>query len=247
MNAQVALYQAIAAAKENNWKAAIEFNQIILKQNPNDVGALNRLGVSHLQIDQVKEARAAFDQVLALDKANSIARKNISRIDTNQKPVAPSFSREVFIEEPGRTKTAELHRLAGKNILDGLAIGQECDLKPKNRYISVEANGIYIGALPEDISFRLAKLIETGNTYYCGIRSFSPNHCNVYIKELTQSVVNENVHSFPVSKSSVAAINDVDDHLLMEDDIPVQIVDSDTDVEKSLDDIEPEESPEAAR
>jgi tetratricopeptide (TPR) repeat protein len=242
MNAQTALYQAINAAKESNWAVAIDCNQAILDQNPNDVGALNRMAVAYLQLKDAKKAKAMFKQVLQIDKSNPIAKKNLARLENNQAAVVPTFSREDFIEEPGKTKTVELHRLAGKNVLDNLAIGLECDLKPKNRYISVEHKGSYIGALPEDISFRLAKLIETGNTYFCCIKSFSSSHVNAYIKELSRSVTNENVHSFPVSKSSVAAINDVDDHLLLEDEIPVQIVDSDSDVEKSLDDLEPEDN-----
>lgn len=246
MNAQTALYQAINAAKDSNWPMAIECNQAILDQNPNDVGALNRMAVAHLQLKDVKKAKSMFKRVLEIDKSNSIAKKNLARLDNNQATVVPTFSREDFIEEPGKTKTVELHRLAGKNVLDSLAIGMECDLKPKNRYISVETSGNYIGALPEDISFRLAKLIETGNTYFCCIRSFSASHCSIYIKELSRSVENENVHSFPISKNSLAAINDVDDHLLLEDDIPVQIVDSDSDVEKSLDEIEPDDNNEAS-
>lgn len=242
MNAQTALYQAINAAKDSNWTLAIEYNQAILDQNPNDVGALNRMAVAYLQLNESQKAKEMFKQVLEIDKSNSIAKKNLSRLQNNQAPVAPTFSREDFIEEPGKTKTVELHRLAGKSVLDSLNIGLECDLKPKNRYISVESNGNYIGALPEDISFRLAKLIETGNTYFCCIKSFSSSHCSVYIKEVARSAENENFHSFPVSKNSVAAINDVEDHLLLEEDIPVQIVDSDSDVEKSLDEIEPEDS-----
>jgi len=246
MNAQTALYQAINAAKESNWSVAIECNQAILDQNPHDVGALNRMAVAHLQLGDAKKAKAMFKQVLEIDKSNPIAKKNLARLENNQATIAPSFSREDFIEEPGKTKTVDLHRLAGKNILDSLSIGIECDLKPKNRYISVEHRGNYVGALPEDISFRLAKLIETGNTYFCCIRSLSASHVSVYIKELIRSVANENSHSFPVSKNSVAAINDVDDHLLLEDDIPVQIVDSDSDVEKSLDELEPEENNDAS-
>lgn len=247
MNAQTALYQAINAAKDSNWPVAIECNQSILDQNPHDVGALNRMAVAYLQLDEVKKAKAMFKQVLSIDKSNPIAKKNLVRLENNQAPVAPSFSREDFIEEPGKTKTVELHRLAGKNVLDSLSIGLECALKPKNRYISVENQSNYVGALPEDISFRLAKLIDTGNTYFCCIRSVSGSHVSVYIKELSRALKNENVHSFPVSKSSVAAINDVDDHLLLEDDIPVQIVDSDTDVEKSLDELEPEDSNDSHR
>lgn len=241
MNAQTALSQAIAAAKDQNWSAAIEYNQSILENNSNDVGALNRLGVAYSQLGKSKLAKAAFQQVLDIDKSNPIARKNLDRLKNNQATAVPTFTKQDFIEEPGKTKTVELHRLAGKNVLDALAIGQECQLKPKNRYISVESNDTYIGSLPEDVSFRLAKLIDTGNVYYCCVRSFSGTHCSVYIKELSRSKKNQDVNSFPVSRTTMSALNDFDT-LLLDDDIPVEVVDSDTDVERTLEDVEPEEN-----
>lgn len=241
MNAQTALSQAIAAAKDQNWSAAVEYNKTILEQNANDVGALNRLGVAYSQLGKNKLAKSAFQQVLDIDKSNPIARKNLARLKNNQATAVPTFTTQDFIEEPGKTKTVELHRLAGKNVLDILGIGQECQLKPKNRYISVESNDVYIGSLPEDISFRLAKLIETGNTYYCCIRSFSPNHCSVYIKELSRSKKNSEINSFPVNRAAMSALNDFDT-LLLDDDIPVEVVDSDTDVERTLEDVEPEDN-----
>jgi tetratricopeptide (TPR) repeat protein len=221
MNAQTALLQAITAAKHQDWDAAVSYNLAILENSPTDVGALNRLGVSYLQLGKVSEAKSAFQQVLDIDKSNSIAKKNVSKLNSNHAAVAPTFCQEDFIEEPGKTKTVELHRLAGKNILDNLAIGQQCELKPKNRYISIESSGVYVGALPEDLSFRLSKLIETGNIYSACIRSFSSNHCSVYIKETFRSPKNQDVHSFSPTKNTLAAINEVDEHLLFDDEVPV--------------------------
>lgn len=214
MNAQIALTQAIAAAKDQNWQVAIDLNKQLLEQNPADLGALNRLGIAYAQLGDMKEAKAAFESVLSLDKANIIAKKNLVKLKTQPEQLAPSFTTQDFIEEPGKTKTVDLHRLAGKPVLDTLVIGQECELKPKNRYISVDVADAYVGALPDDISFRLAKLLETGNTYFCCIRSVSANHCSVYIKELTRSKHNAEVNSFPVSKSYFgAAINELEDLL----------------------------------
>ncbi len=214
MNAQLALSQAINAAKSQNWSVAVDLNQQLLEQNPADLGALNRLGIAFAQLGKLEDAKQAFEGVLSIDKANAIAKKNLQKLKTQPNQVSPSFTSQDFIEEPGRTKTADLHRLAGKPVLESLIIGQECELKPKHRYISVEMGNTYIGALPDDISFRLAKLIETGNTYYCCIRSVSANNCSVYIKELTRSAKNAEVNSFPVSKSYFgAAINELEELL----------------------------------
>lgn len=233
MSSQALLQQAINAAKNQHWDEAVQINQELLDINDQDVGALNRLGIAYIQLNKVSEAKKAFEQVLSIDKFNAIAKKNIGKLKNNQVPTTPLFSKQDFIEEPGKTRTVELHRLAGKNVLDGLAVGQECQLKPKNRYISVEtAEGVYVGALPEDISFRLAKLIETGNVYYCCIRSFSGSHCSVYIKELSRSEANQYISSFPTSKASGSGFSEIDEDLMLEDDLPVEITEAESDIEK---------------
>jgi tetratricopeptide (TPR) repeat protein len=229
---------AISAAKLQQWDQAAQFNQEILELDQRDLGALNRLGVSYLQLDQKSKAKSAFQQVVALDKSNTIARKHLDRIKQNQKIVAPTFTSNTFIEEPGKTKAVDLHRLASKDVLEDLTIGSPCELKPKNRYISIEAHNNYIGALPEDLSFRLTKLMKNGNTYTCHVRSISPAHCVIFLREAQRSKKNQFINSFPSTKLAVSSINDVDDALIKEEDIPVQIVNTDSDVEKTLNDID---------
>lgn len=209
---------AIAAAKASEWTKAVEYNQEILEQTPSDIPALNRLGLAQLQLQDIKAAKATFQSVLEIDKTNSIAHKQLERIKTNQINTTPSFTRNHFIEEPGKTKIVELHRLSGRQVLDTLSVGQSCTLKLKNRYISVETeDGRYIGALPEDISFRLTKLIQTGNTYHISLHSCSNNQCTVYLKELARSPKNIDIHSFPPSKTAGNAHSELDDRFLIED------------------------------
>lgn len=219
--------QAINAAKSQDWSAAVAINTQLLEINESDVGALNRLGVAQLQLGQASKAKASFQKVIQLDRSNTIAKKHLDRLKSNQTPASPSFSQVYFIEEPGKTKIVELHRLAGKQVLDVLAVGQSCELKPKNRYISVESNQTYIGALPEDLSFRLTKLLKNGNEYQSFVYSTSNHSCIIYIREVVRSVANQDVHSFPLVKSNLATINDLDQDFLFEDNIPVQMLDSD--------------------
>ncbi len=222
---------AIAAAKAGDWAKAVEINRDIIASTPQDISALNRLGMALLQTAEPKEAKECFTKVLEIDKTNSIAKKQLDRIKSNNTPPTPTFNKNYFIEEPGKTKIAELHRLSGKQMLDTLAVGMSCALKLKNRYISVETeDGKYIGALPEDISFRLTKLIQTGNTYHCSIHSCSSNQCSVYMKELVRGEQNKDIHSFPTSKMS-GAHNDVDDRFLIEgfeDEDGIMDLDDDT-------------------
>lgn len=237
--------QAVNAAKRLDWQAAIEINSSLLELNPKDLGALNRLGVAFIQNGQAAQAKATFEQVIALDKSNSIAIKHMTGIATNQTMKAPSFTSEQFIEEPGTTKIVELHRLANKNVLFNLSIGQPCSLVPKNRYLSIETQGNeYVGALPEDLSFRLTKLIKRGNEYECFVYSTTEKSCSVYLKEAVRSAKNSDLNSFPQSKTALTAINDVDESFLLEDNIPVEIVETDNDQERTLDDIETEDEKE---
>lgn len=231
--------QAIQAAKNGNWEAALEKNQELLEINPNDIGALNRSAIAYLQLGKLKEAKTALEFVLTLDKSNQIARKHLTNIKDKKKAKKPSFSSEQFIEEPGVTKIVELHRLASKNLLQDLDVGQPCTLVPKNRYISVETtDGEYVGALPEDLSYRLTKLIKRGNTYECFIHSANDKECHLYIKETSRSKKNEHINSFPLNRTAIAAINDVDERFLLEENIPVAIVSTDEDQERTIDEID---------
>jgi len=214
--------QAIQAAKNLDWSKAIDLNTEILSNNENDISALNRLGLAYLQLNDPKKAKNSFLKVLNIDKTNNIAKKNISRIKNNQKAWVESFTNNDFIEEPGKAKIIQLHRLAGKTVLHSLSTGKTCFLVPKSRYISVETNSkIYIGALPEDISFRLSKLIKDGNTYLCTIHSCTERHCYVHIKEDKKSKKNSHINSFPLGKNSYSSKNPNDD-VIVEKNIPVQ-------------------------
>ncbi len=228
---------AIAAAKRADWQAAVEFNSMLLQHNATDVSALNRLGVAHMQLQQKSHAKDAFNKVLEIEKLNPIAKRNLARLKNNGTTVV-SFTSQYFIEEPGKTKTIELHRLAGKQVLDQLSVGQQCELKLKNRYISVECDNQYVGALPEDLSFRLTRLITTGNLYSCTIRSCANNACSVFLKETHRSKKNKEVHSFPPGKLNHSSSADIDDRFLLDEDIPVEVLETDQDYEKSIDEIE---------
>lgn len=240
--------QAIQATKTQDWQLALSLNLQILEQEPNNIPALMRSGIAYVQLEEKSKAVAAFEQVITLDKSNALAKKHLEKLKRNQKILLSRLpSNEELIEEPGKSKTVELHRLAGKEQLENLSVGQLCQLKLKNRFISVEFDKVYIGSLPEDLSARLSKLMNTGNTYNCYIQSLSSTSCSVFIKEVSRSKQNEYVHSFPVAKSQMGGINDMylsDDSLpLQMEDIPLQLVETDADDEKTPDRFDIDEPP----
>lgn len=116
--------KAINAAKSNAWDQAIEYNQQIIDQYPQDINALNRLGFAYLQKQKVRLASRTFQKVLTLEKSNPIATKQLANI--KKKSIsAPEFSSQNFVEEPSKSKIVALHRLAGKQALEKLNRSEE--------------------------------------------------------------------------------------------------------------------------
>lgn len=222
---------AITAAKKFNWQQAIKYNKAIVTQSPQNLEALNRLGQAYIQTDSLKKAKKTFLAVLRVQKNNKIAIKNLERIKNKKTHNINCFSAQAFIDEPGKAKNLQLHRLAGKQVLQNLSIGQTCQLVPKNRFISIEVaeNNTYIGAIPEDVSFRLSKLLKDGNQYCCSISACSDNSCCVYIKETVRSTKNKHLNSFATNK--IGNISNINDEIMLEKHIPVRTISIDDEEE----------------
>ncbi len=190
--------QAVIAAKNGDWKTAKELNEAIIKDNPQDIAAFNRLGVALMHLKKTTQAKKAFTQALKIDPKNKIAKKNLERIKLKLSFDPKITSSNLFVEEPGKTAIIKLCRTTQNQTLNQLTAGDECELKVKKRYISIEKDGKYLGALPDDISFRLIKLMRTGNQYTCYVQTVKNNLCCVYLKEVKRSKRNLNMQSFPV-------------------------------------------------
>jgi hypothetical protein len=219
--------QAVSAAKNSAWDEAVAANQAILEIVPKDISALNRLGFAYLQLQKVRLASRSFQAVLKLEKSNPIALKQLANI--KQKTIsAPEFNSQNFVEEPSKSKIVSLHRLASKQALEKLSVGQELALKLKSRFISIETKDkTYLGSLPEDISLHLSGLVQKGNQYLVLLHSCSKKHCSVFIKETHQSPANRHHHSFasnyhPDKDEAVG-----EDLLLLADDVPFNITNED--------------------
>lgn len=222
---------AINAAKKGDWASAVSINREIIDDAPGSVAAFNRLGFAYLQMGKLRQAQSAFQAVLRLEKHNLIAQKQLTNIK-NKIISTPQFQARNFVEEPSKSKIIALNRLASKQILLELHIGQELVLKPKNRFISVEASDkTYIGSLPEDISLRLSQLIITGNRYLCQVHSNSINSCTVFIREIYQAPANQHKLSFDSVYQPSEEENIGSDLLLLADDVPMSILEDDNDTE----------------
>lgn len=182
---------AISAALCHKWNEAIVTNLSILKDKETDLDAMNRLAHAYTQTGKVDEAKHLYKKILSLDRYNTIAHKNLEKINKISKgKITPilksvlSLSPSLFLEEPGRTKTINLIHPAPLNILSILSVGDPVILYPKKHTIEVRTpDKIYLGALPDDIAFRLIRLIKGGNCYEVCIKCATKNSLSVFMRE----------------------------------------------------------------
>lgn len=185
---------AIDAALFQNWDLAIKINKKLLKDNKKDVEILCRLAYAYTQVGQIDKAKRIYRKILTIDKFNTIAQKNYNKIGSfsNSKRKVQDDIREkvnpsLFIEEPGKTKTVQLIHLAPSSTINKLCIGDTVYLHSKKHSIEIrKADKTYLGALPDDIAFRLIKFIEAGNTYMACIKNIQQKSVTVFIREISR-------------------------------------------------------------
>lgn len=202
--------QAIHSALSENWDEAVKLNLEILSKSPEDIEALNRLGFAYLRCGNIKKAREAYEKVISLDHYNAIALKNLQKAkvqggsktirgsskSSGTKVVSPAF----FLEEPGKTKIVTLVNVAPSRILFSLSIGESVSLVSKKHTVELRGRkGVYLGALPDDLGFRLRRLILSGNRYIAYVKSVGKNSLTIFIKEVKRGRRFKNQPTFPIN------------------------------------------------
>lgn len=182
---------AITAALAQNWNEAIRINLHLVKADKENIDALNRLGFAYLQTGHTTQAKRIYQKILTADPYNQIALRNSNKIAVKQKRSAKTIPTVIspldFLEEPGKTKIAACVNPAPSVTLSTLTPGQEVFLKPKNHCIELRStDNTYLGALPDDLSFKLIKLMTAGNTYQAIIKNASRNSLVVMLRELSR-------------------------------------------------------------
>ena len=201
--------QAVTAALAQNWKEAIRINLAIIKESKTDIEALCRLGYAYLKVGRIKEAKTTYEKVLTLDQYNQIAEKNLAKLVSLKKKTlvttgTSAISPMMFLEEPGITKVVECIHVAPPQTLSTLSPGQDVSLKAKNHCVEIRTSqNTYLGALPDDISFRLIKLLTAGNTYRAIIKSVEKNALKVLVRETARGKRFANQPTFAASTSYV--------------------------------------------
>lgn len=198
--------QAIQTALMGDWNTAILLNQELLKENPEDLETLNRLGFALTVVGKVNDAKKIYRKVLEIDNQNPIALKNLKRLNESKKnikfktssTISSNHINTIFIEESGKTKVIELINVATPKIVVNLMTGELLSLCIKRLKIFVlNSNGAYIGMLPEDIGRRLIKFIKGGNCYEACVRAIESHHkVVIFIKEIKRVSRFKNQPSF---------------------------------------------------
>lgn len=178
--------KAIKSALGGDWEAAVEYNLEILSESPQNITALNRLGRAYTELGQKEAAKDAYEQVLKLDKYDTIASKNLKLLPHQKNNLASvELAEEDFIELPGLTKSTGLIKVASRDILLSLVCKQKLVLTPRTRLIAVcTEDKTCIGCLPDDLSLKLQGLIKSGYTYTACLKGASDNTATIFIREV---------------------------------------------------------------
>ncbi len=197
--------KAIDAAINLDWQEAIKLNKKIVSRNKKAFQGYLRLGFAYLQNNKFSQAKKIYKKVLKMQPGNQIANENLEKIKILDSQGSKKFLKtklnfdpNLFLEIPGKTKSAALVKLGQKNILAHLTIGQVVYLKPKRRRIEIRTNSNeYVGSLPDDLSKNLFIFIKAGSEYAAYIKEVSLNRVVVFVTEEKKAKKYQKYSSFP--------------------------------------------------
>ncbi len=197
--------KAISLALSGNWKEAIEINLLILKENPEDTEALNRLAKAYSENGQMAKAKETAHKVIKLDPINPIAKKCLDRWNSMDGETNHGDSHVVssdsFLEEPGKTRLIQLVNTGDIKLFASLDPGEEVKLSSYSHKVSIMTkDGKYLGRLPDDVAARIRGLIKAGVKYQVLIKSIQAKDVTVFIRETFRSDEAPDMLSFPTEK-----------------------------------------------
>lgn len=196
--------KAIQAMLLGDWENATSLNKSLIKENPKDIDALNRLAYAYTILGRIQDAKSIYKKVLKVDILNQIAIRNIKKLaGLGSKQNVKNFSpvkgvNYTFLEETGKTKIISLVNTAQPKIIAFLTTGQPVTITIKRSKIFVQDHSNqYLGVLPDDVGRRLIKLIKGGNMYEACIKSATEHNVCVFVKESKRVSKYKNQPSFP--------------------------------------------------
>lgn len=216
--------QAVALAMEGKWKEAIAANQSIIESFPDDVDAYNRLGRAYMELGEYARAREAYEKAMELDSYNTIAKRNLQRLEhlgDSDPGVGVQHERvepQQFIEEVGKAGVVTLQQLADSQVLAKTVDGSKVNLKVSGPQLTAENSmAEYLGIVDQKHARRLIKLMAGGNKYTAAVISSTEEAVSIIIKESYQDPSQLGVISFPqkVTDTSRSSADDRMDDILI--------------------------------
>lgn len=186
--------RAVAAA--GDWTAAVTINQEILERAPRDVAAHNRLGKAYFEMRRFRSAYAAYQQAFAIDPANVIAQRNISRLEPLKETEADveaigrtrDLGAGIFVEEVGKTYVDDLVTVAPAVVLTELSSGDQLTMEQVDNAIRLlDEDGQYIGQMEPRLARRVIELVELGNEFEVYVTANTGESVRVIVRESVKS------------------------------------------------------------
>jgi tetratricopeptide (TPR) repeat protein len=169
---------AVKQAQEGEWEEAITTNRNIINLFPLEPEAYNRLGKAYSELGQYAEAHQAYAQTLKINPNNTIAKKNLERLEALKDVSTPvpiganAIDSRFFIAEPGKAGTSDLINLASAAVISRVNIGDKLSLAVDgHRLLIRNAAGEIIGQVEPRLANRLITYMQGGNRYAATIMS----------------------------------------------------------------------------
>lgn len=198
--------QAVNLAMQSRWAEAAELNEQIIEALPKDVEAHNRLGKACMELGRFDDAREAYNHTLRLDPTNTIAQKNLGRLDKLAEEAVPTdlptgpVDPSLFIAETGRSTIASLIELAPGDVLAKMNAGDALTIEVQDKSVSlVNAAGEMVGKLEPKLRQRIIRLVGMGNQYSAIVTAVDESALRVIIRETLRDPAMGNRPSFPTT------------------------------------------------
>lgn len=128
---------SIKAALNKNWNEAIDFNLQILSQDETNLDARLRLGIAYLQLEDFKNAKKYYNEVLEKDPINKIAIEKMKFVKEKkiQEFIIPDTDR--LLKEPGNSIELTVEILTKGITCEKFKFGDNLILKVRDKAVSV--------------------------------------------------------------------------------------------------------------
>ena len=223
---------AVRYARNGDWERARDANCAILRQQPDDCEAANRLAKALMELGDLAHARPVLLTLCQRFPGNAIARKNLARLQklesssssssaasaaaavaitprppaTGRADFPGNFPAGSFIEEGGKSCSTTLRRYPETTALAPVDAGAALTLHPEPSGVSVAtAAGQRLGNIEPRLARRLRQLMTGGNRYAAMAVHASDDAISLIIRETYRHPALRNIVSFPAAMRTATA------------------------------------------